>query len=104
MENNKLKKQLTKDELLSKISEIADVDKKTVRSVIDTYERMLLLELNDCHEVKLGIFGKIKVSERSERQGVNPSTGEKVIIPSRMAPKFAFSKAIKEFVLHEIKK
>lgn len=104
MEQKTNSKPMTKNELLAKIAEILEIDKKTVRDVIDTYENMLLLEFDEFKEVKVGIFGKIKISERIERQGVNPSTGEKVIIPARAVPKFTFSKGMKEIVLHNFKK
>ena len=40
-------------------------------------------------EVALGGFGKFKVTERAERQGRNPATGEAITIPA--GKKLSFS-------------
>ena len=39
-----------------------------------------------------------EVVERKERQGVNPSTGEKITIPASKALKFKASKTLKDSI------
>ncbi|MDE5651680.1 MAG: HU family DNA-binding protein, partial [Ureaplasma sp.] len=37
------------------------------------------------------------------RIGLNPTTGEKIIIPAKIVPKFSFSKGLKEYIFKKIK-
>ena len=37
-------------------------------------------------------------TKRKKRTGVNPKTGEKIIIPARKVPKFTAGKALKDAV------
>ncbi len=43
-------------------------------------------------------FGSFGVSERKARDGVNPSTGEKIKIPATTVPKFKAGKSLKDAV------
>ena len=43
-------------------------------------------------------FGKFETKERAERNGVNPATQEKIIIPASIVAKFKPSKALKDKV------
>lgn len=104
MNDQTLAKPMTREEMIDKISKKTGYDKKTVKNVITEYENVLLLDLAQSHETKLGIIGKIKISERAERVGLNPTTKERVIIPGKLVPKFAFSKGVKEFVANKMKK
>ena len=49
---------------------------------------------------KVGIvgFGTLEVSERAEREGINPQTKERILLPSSKSPKFKASKAFKDLL------
>ena len=49
---------------------------------------------------KVGIqgFGTFEPRERKEKNGVNPSTGEKIVIPAKKSPVFKAGKAFKDMV------
>jgi DNA-binding protein HU-beta len=49
-------------------------------------------------KISLSGFGNFEVKERAERNGVNPQTGEKLVIPACKAPVFKASKVLKESV------
>lgn len=104
MSNIETLKPMTREEMIEKIALKTGYSKKQVKDVITEYENVLLLDLATNHETKIGIIGKIKISERAERVGLNPLTKEKVIIPGKLVPKFLFSKGVKEFVANKIKK
>lgn len=104
MNNETLKKPMTREEIITAISVKTGYEKKVVKNVMTEYENILLVDLAESHETKIGIIGKIKITERAERVGLNPITKERVIIPSKLVPKFLFSKGIKEFIANEIKK
>lgn len=43
-------------------------------------------------------FGTFEVSERAEREGINPQTKERILLPSSKSPKFKASKAFKDLL------
>jgi DNA-binding protein HU-beta len=47
-------------------------------------------------EVRISGFGTFGVSERGERQGRNPQTGEAITIGASKSAKFTAGKAVKE--------
>ncbi|MCV3743371.1 HU family DNA-binding protein [Ureaplasma sp. ES3154-GEN] len=91
-------KPLTRAEIVNQVSKMINNDKKTTKEILETYENFLILELTRSGEVSLGKIGKFKLSKRKERKGVNVFTKEKLIIPEKIIPKFAFTKGIKEIV------
>ena len=97
------KKPMTRNEIISKIAIKANVDKTTVKNIITLYENVLLLNLTENLETTVGPIGKIKIKQTKERTGINPSSGQKVIIPAKIAPKFSFSKGVKEHINKNVK-
>lgn len=49
-------------------------------------------------EVSFTGFGKFSVSQRGERQGVNPRTGERITIAASKVPKFSAGAGLKSRV------
>lgn len=43
-------------------------------------------------------FGVFETSERAEREGINPKTKERILLPSSKTPKFRASKAFKDLL------
>ena len=52
--------------------------------------------LTQGNEVRISGFGSFGISERSERQGRNPQTGEAITIAASKAAKFTAAKAVKD--------
>ena len=78
------------------IKTIADKTGETIsnaKKFVEAYESTILESLKADEEVKLVGFGTFKTSVSKEREGVNPQTGEKILIKSKKQPKFSFSKS-----------
>ncbi|WP_303923715.1 HU family DNA-binding protein [Ureaplasma parvum] len=88
----------TRAQMIDELSKMLNIEKKQTKAFMDTYEAFLILELSRAKEIRLGNIGKFKVSVRAERKGINPKTGETVIIPEKTIPKFTFTKGIKEII------
>lgn len=102
--NNTIKKPMTRSEIISEVASLTgNVDKTAIKNIITNYENVLLKDLINNHETKVGPIGKIKIKERKARNGINPSTGEKVVIPAKIMPKFTFSKSLKDYISEKIK-
>lgn len=100
---------LKKSELLKEVAEIACVNDvqcnaSQVKVILESYEKVLLKEWKHTGEFKLMNIGKFKTKHTKSREGINPATGEKVRYPAKTVPKFTFNKAIKEFILGNLRK
>ncbi len=100
---------LKKSELLKEIAQIADVNgvqcnASQVKIILESYEKVLLKEWKTKGEFKFLNIGKFKIRNTPARDGVNPLTGEKVRYPAKTVPKFTFNKAVKEFILGNLRK
>lgn len=96
-------KPMTRTEMIQKINQLTGVSVSIIKNVITEYENTILLDLTLNHESKVGCIGKIKIKETKSRVALNPTTGEKLIIPAKTAPKFSFSKGLKEYISKNIK-
>ena len=54
--------------------------------------------LHNGEKVQITGFGTFEVSERAEREGRNPSTGETMTIKASKSPKFKAGKALKDMI------
>ena len=89
---------MNKTELISAMSEKSELTKvdteKSLKAFIDTVTD----ELKNGGKVQLVGFGTFEVTERAERNGRNPKTGEAITIPASKSPKFKAGKALKDIV------
>ena len=67
---------------------------KAVAAVLDAITETLAAG----EKVSLVGFGTFEVKERAEREGINPRTKEKIVIPASKLPSFKAGKALKEEV------
>ena len=88
----------TKKDLAEKVAESADLTKNKAAEAVNAVFEAISETLKDGGEVSVSGVGKVEVSERAARQGVNPATGEKIQIAASKAPKFKPAKALKEAV------
>ncbi len=105
---NNNNKPLTTNEVLDKVVEISaingvELNKKQAKIILESYEKVLLMEWKQKGEFKVMKIGKLKTKVRPAREGINPSTGETVKYPAKTVPKFTFNKAVKEFILENFK-
>lgn len=89
---------MTKTELIQSIKSetgfSANQVAKTLDSAIDIIKRVVA----DGDQVRIIDFGTFDVSNRTERNGRNPQTGEAITIAAHRAPHFKAGKAFKDAV------
>ena len=83
-------------DLVDRIATEHGVAKEHARRIIDSTFAMIADAVMRGDEVALGGFGKFKVTERAERQGRNPATGEAMTIPAGKKLSFSPAKAIRD--------
>ncbi len=86
---------MNKQELLDKVSELANITKadagRALDAILDTIKRAIAKG----EQVGLIGFGTFKSTKRKARAGKNPKTGAPLKIPAMTVPKFSAGAALK---------
>lgn len=89
---------MNKTELISAMSEKAEISKKDAEKALTAFTNVVADVLVDGDKVAITGFETFEVVERAERQGRNPATGETITIAASKSPKFKAGKALKDAV------
>ena len=89
---------MNKAELIAAIAEAADLTKKDAEKALKAFTDVVAEELKKGEKVQVVGFGTFEVSERAEREGRNPQSGEVMKIAASKAPKFKAGKALKDMI------
>ena len=89
---------MNRTELISAMAENTNMTKVDVEKALKAFIDTVTEELKNGGKVQLVGFGTFEVTERAERQGRNPKTGETITIPASKSPKFKAGKALKDIV------
>ena len=89
---------VTKGHLVDKMVETTGLSKKDVKAVVDGVFDHITEHLTRGDKVQVTGFGSFEVRERKARQGVNPSTGDKIDIAASKAPAFKAGKSLRDSV------
>ncbi len=89
---------MTKQELIQRLAERANVSKMETLLVVYALEQLIREELATGGEIPLARTGKFRLREQAARMGRNPKTGESVMIPARRKIVFTPAKALKDAV------
>ena len=89
---------MNKTELIAAIAEQAELSKKDAEKALKAFTDVIAEELKKGEKVQIVGFGTFEVSERAEREGRNPQSGEAMMIAASKAPKFKAGKALKDMI------
>ena len=89
---------MNKTELIAAIAEKTELSKKDAEKALKAFADVVAEELQKGEKVQLVGFGTFEVSERAEREGRNPQSGEVMQIAASKAPKFKAGKALKDMI------
>ena len=93
---------LTKQELVSKVAEKVGLTKKQASEALDATFETISEELTKGRKFTMTGFGTFSIKPRLPRTGVNPQTGESMVIPGKLVAKFKAGKRLAE-TLNSIK-
>ena len=79
---------MNKSELVSAIAEKSGLSKVDAKKALEATTEAIIEALKANDKVALVGFGTFSVSERPERQGINPRTKEAVTIAAKKVAKF----------------
>lgn len=89
-------KEKSVNDLVGALAETTGITKAKAKEVLDAHAELLISELKETGSVQLAGIGKLKLGERAERQGRNPSTGEAITIKASKTVKFSGGKRFKD--------
>ena len=89
---------MTKADLVSKIAGESGITKSQAEKAVEGFVSAVSSALTSGDKITLVGFGTFCVGERSERDGRNPRTGEKIKIPASKVVKFKAGKTLSEKV------
>lgn len=89
---------MNKTELVAAIAEKTELSKKDAEKALKAFTEVVTDELKKGEKIQLVGFGTFEVAERAAREGINPTTKEKIQIPASKAPKFKAGKALKDMI------
>lgn len=87
---------MNKNELITAVAEKSELSKKDAEKAINAFVASVQESLQKGEKVQLVGFGTFEVKDRAAREGHNPSTREKIMIPASKAPTFKAGKALKD--------
>jgi DNA-binding protein HU-beta len=87
---------MTKNDLADKVAASAGLDGSQAKQAVDATIEAIASELKAGGEISIAGFGKFSVSERSAREGRNPSTGQTIQIAASKGAKFSAASALKK--------
>ena len=88
-------KEKSVNELVSALADKTGITKVKAKEMLDAHAELLISELQTSGSVQLAGIGKLKLGQRAERQGRNPSTGEVITIKASKTVKFSRGKRFK---------
>lgn len=89
---------MNRTELITEMSQKTGITKKDTEASLVAFMDTVMETLASGEKVGLVGFGTFEVSERAEREGINPKTKERILLPSSKTPKFRASKVFKDLL------
>jgi DNA-binding protein HU-beta len=89
---------MNKGELVDQIAQKAMVTKKQADAVLTAAIESIMEAVSSDDKVTLVGFGSFEARERKAREGRNPKTNEKMVIPATRVPAFSAGKLFKDKV------
>jgi len=89
---------VNKAELIASVAEKSGMTKKAAGDAVEAVFAAISEALAKEEKVTIVGFGTFEVRARQARKGVNPSTGEEIMIPATNVPAFKPGKSLREAV------
>lgn len=80
---------MNKSEMIDAIAARSELSKAASAKALDAVIETIVESVAQGETVTLVGFGSFKASARAAREGKNPKTGAKIVIPQTTVPKFA---------------
>lgn len=89
---------MTKTDLVNLVAEKAEFSKKDADKAVSTVIAAITETLSKGEKIQLVGFGTFEVRDRKAKEGINPLTKAKLVVPAKKVPAFKAGKALKDAV------
>jgi DNA-binding protein HU-beta len=89
---------MNKNEFVEQVAANSGLGKGEASKAVDAVLETIQQVLERGGEINFTGFGKFAVADRSARRGVNPQTGERILIAASRVPRFSAGTALKSAV------
>ena len=89
---------MNKAELIASVADKSGMTKNAAGDAVEAVFAAISETLAREEKVTIVGFGTFEVRDRQARKGVNPSTGEEIMIPATKVPAFKPGKSLREAV------
>ncbi len=89
---------MTKEDLITSVAKKLNTSKNDASKAVNAVFEQMKESLGKGESLQIVGFGTFKVSERAERQGRNPKTGEAITIAASKSIHFSNGKGLKELL------
>lgn len=89
---------MNKKDLIRIVSKKANITQKESEEIITIILETIIRVVSEGEKVTLVGFGSFEARDRKAREGRNPQTGEKLLIPPSRIPTFSVGKFFKDRV------
>ncbi len=89
---------MSKHTLISAIAAKAGTSQDVANRIINSLSEYIKTQVKKGEPVQIFGLGKFSPTTRAERNGVNPKTLERIVIPAQKSVKFTASKQLKDSV------
>jgi len=89
---------MNRTDLVAVVSKETNLSPSQVDNVVESFINNIFNALGQNDNVTISKFGSFSCVQRKDREGHNPKSGEKILIPSKKAVKFRPAKAFREVV------
>ena len=89
---------MNKTEIICEVADYLEVSRRTAEKTVDLIFAKITEALAEGDQVNIAGFGQFEVRARAERKGVNPRTGEEIVVPASKTPVFKPGKQLKDSV------
>jgi len=87
---------MTKNYIVDQIIKRVGFSNKQSSDLVENLLEIIKRTMESGDDVLISNFGKLKVSEKSERKGRNPATGDVLMLPGRKVVTFKSSATLRE--------
>lgn len=87
---------MNKTDLINYIADKSNLSYKNAANALDAFQEAVITTLQKQGSVSIVGFGSFSVTERPERTGRNPRTGETIVIAASNYPKFRAGKDLRD--------
>jgi DNA-binding protein HU-beta len=89
---------MNKTQLIETVASKAGISKAAAERTLNFMTEAVAEELASGGKVTFTGFGTFYANKREAREGVDPQTGERIIIPATITPRFRAGEALKKVV------